>query len=367
MRTIGPVRLATSLTLLLTLTACAVRVGPSQLPPSRYHYNQAIASSWNEQLLLNLARLRYRDTPFFLEISSVLAQYSLTGTGSLSPSIDFGGDDSLGIGATLEYSETPTITFTPLQGSDFVESVLEPISPETLMLLSEAGWSIERLLACCVSALSGLENARAAAGPTPDARPRFEKFRRAASLLRALQVAGNLQLEQVMADGQPRVAVAISTPEDAAGRKQLAEVSELLGTRGAGDRLHWLVVEGDTVAESGEIGMRPRSLLGVLYFLSQGVAVPEADEKAGKVTITRDDGGGPFDWRTLTDGLLQVRWAPEAPTDAFVAVHYRDVWFYIADNDLDSKSTFSLLTLLFALQSANDSGTAPLVTVSSGG
>lgn len=350
------------------VAGCAVQVGPKQLAPARYHYNQAIANSLNEQLLLNLVRLRYRDTPLFLEISSVLAQYSVTGTGSLSPSIDFGGDDSLGLGAELEYTERPTITFTPLQGTDFVKSLLEPIAPTTLMLLSEAGWSLERLLACCVSSVGSFENARTAAGPTADFEPRFEEFRRVARALHAGQQSGRLRLTEVSADKQTRVALVVSAPTSDAERQQLAELTELLGsaTSDSVERLQWLITDGVAEAGSGELSLEPRSLLGVLYLLSQGVDVPEADENAGKVVVTRDAAGNRLDWRRLTDGLLRVGWSPSRPADAFVAVAYRGVWFHLPDDDLDSKSTFNLLALLFALQASSTDSKTPLLTVSSG-
>ena len=45
-----------------------------------------------------------------------------------------------------------------------------------------------------------------------------------------------------------------------------------------------------------------------------------------------------------------MRSSTSRPANAFVAVPYRGAWFYIADNDLESKSTFMLLTQLFNLQ-----------------
>ena len=47
---------------LMMLSACASR-GPGRMPPDRFNYNQAIAQSANEQMLLNLVRLRYSEIP----------------------------------------------------------------------------------------------------------------------------------------------------------------------------------------------------------------------------------------------------------------------------------------------------------------
>ena len=62
------------LLLWLLLPACT-RFGPKGVPGDRFNYNEAIADSTEEQLLLNLIRLRYAETPVFLKVSSVIAQY----------------------------------------------------------------------------------------------------------------------------------------------------------------------------------------------------------------------------------------------------------------------------------------------------
>ena len=47
----------------------------------------------------------------------------------------------------------------------------------------------------------------------------------------------------------------------------------------------------------------------------------------------------------------------------WAAVPYRGWWFYIADDDQTSKTTFSLLNLLFSLQSSSGEGKSPLLTI----
>ena len=51
------------------------------------------------------------------------------------------------------------------------------------------------------------------------------------------------------------------------------------------------------------------------------------------------------------------------PSEAAMAIYYRDSWFYINDSDLQSKSTFSLLAQIFSLQSGNAKDKAPLLTL----
>ena len=61
--------------LAVALCGCA-KMGPGKIPSARINYCEAIVRSANEQLLLNLVRLRYRDVPLFLDLGSVVTQYS---------------------------------------------------------------------------------------------------------------------------------------------------------------------------------------------------------------------------------------------------------------------------------------------------
>ena len=51
--------------------------GPRALQATHPQYNHAISRSLDEQFLLNLVRLKYRDNPFFLEVSSITTQQTL--------------------------------------------------------------------------------------------------------------------------------------------------------------------------------------------------------------------------------------------------------------------------------------------------
>lgn len=112
-----------------------------------------------------------------------------------------------------------------------------------------------------------------------------------------------------------------------------------------------------------EVGVRCRSLLGVLYFLSTSVETPAPDVEAGLVTVTKDDQGRPFDWSRVTDKVMAVHSQKEPPKGAYLAVQHQDWWFYIADDDQSSKATFSLLNILFSLQSEGGKGRSPLLTL----
>jgi hypothetical protein len=87
-----------------------------------------------------------------------------------------------------------------------------------------------------------------------------------------------------------------------------------------------------------------------MFYLSKGIAIPQQDIDKGAVHITQDDDGKLFDWHLVTENLFTVESSSSKPNDAFVAVQYRNSWFYIRDNDVISKDTFTMFEMLLALR-----------------
>ena len=345
---------------LLVLTGCSAQLGPRTIPASRFDYSEALARSWDEQLLLNLVRLRYRDTPLFLEVGSIVTHYSLganVGTGA-QINVGAGTTRAYNLGPGASYTEDPTVTYGPLQGADFVARLLTPVAPSNLLLFSQSGWSVERLLLCCVQRVNNLRNAVGASGPTPDYVPTYESFQHMAQLLRKLQVAGLLEVE--LGADQSLVLQLASAP-DGPLAAEVAEVRKLLDLpEGVGT---FRITSALKRKQPDEIAVTGRSLLAVLFFLSQAVEVPERHETEGRVTVTRTASGERFDWAAATGHLLQVHSAASEPPNAAVRVRYRGYWYYIADTDLSSKTTFSLLTYLYSLKAGSHDLKEPVLTL----
>ena len=152
----------------LFLSGCA-QLGPDLVKAGRNDYNVVLRQTEDEETLLNLVRVRYGDRPLFLDVSSVSTSFTW-GQGATANSTFFPGGSrgaSVGIQGNLDYSERPTITYTPLSGADFVKSVLTPADLDTLVLLSNGGWSMDRLLRIMANRMNGLHNAPRASGPRP--------------------------------------------------------------------------------------------------------------------------------------------------------------------------------------------------------
>ena len=354
----------------LCLGAGCQNFGPRSLQITHPQYNHAISRSLDEQFLLNLVRLKYRDNPFFLEVSSVTTQQTIEQEMSAFAGI-IPGRSTLSSGAGLIYKQTPTISYTPLRGDQFLKQILSPIPMEAVLILVQSGWSVERVMSICVERVNDLDNAGNASGPTPAREPRYKEFHEMVGILRELQLADAIELGAApcLADengelrpGKDLVLRIRPKPELAA---RIVRLKELLGVPGAGDLLRLTTDFLNRPANS--LAVRTRSMMGVLFYLSHNTQVPAADEQGGLVTITKSAGGGRFDWNLVTGNLLKVDSAAQRPPGSFVAVQHRGAWFYIRNNDLESKSSFMLISQLFNLQAGQIKTVAPALTIGVGG
>jgi len=340
---------------IIAIASGCTSLGPKMVRWERTEYNLAIQETEDVQLLLNLVRLKYRDTPIFLELSSISSQSSLEtgiGTGELAevtrPQVTWK------LGPTLSFSTQPTITYTPFQGEKFAEQLLAPMEIETLVLLYRSGWPLKRVLKLGVQRLNRVENAVRASGPTPGRAPDYETFIRVVDLMAQLNHDRLLDIVYESATAENQAArITLQVEPLAFTMPETRELWKLLGL--VPERKHYpvtyQVVEHDAEAGLDHLEVETRSLLGLMFFLSQAVEAPEEDVEAGRIKVTQTGEGAVFDWERVMGELFRIESSPSRPDSAAVSVEYRGHWFYIDDTDLSSKSTFSLLTQLVALQS----------------
>src|SRR5580704_19210244 len=97
--------------LCIGLPGCA-GIGPNRLERDLLPYASAISDSQKRQILLNIVRLRYGDTPTFLSVNQVLASYTLEQRGELGLNLFPNareGNAGTGLGE-VTLSDRPTIT-----------------------------------------------------------------------------------------------------------------------------------------------------------------------------------------------------------------------------------------------------------------
>lgn len=344
------------------LLSCAlgscIYTGPSTVRVDRSLYSAAIQQTNKEQLLLNLVRLRYMDIPHFLQVASVTTSFSFE-TSGLAAGVLHADPNTASIAIGGGVKESPTVTYAPLQGEQFVRQLMEPIDLSTILLLSHSGWSIERVFRICLQSLGGIPNAPSASGPTPKRPPKFKEFLRVVRLLRSLQRKRVLALVR-QAEG-PQQYFALRLAPAGVDSGEMRELTSILNLTPG--RSSYRLIPNSEQRGPDSIGIETRSLLSGLFYLSHGTNVPPADEASGILRVTIDESGNPFDWRSLFGDFLQIRVSDDPPEGAAVSALYRGRWFFISDADFESKSTFGLLGLLFSLSAGDVRGVTPALTI----
>src|SRR5262245_24673243 len=115
------------------------------------------------------------------------------------------------------------------------------------------------------------------------------------------------------------------------------------------------VIEGAAQRGSGELTIETRSPLGIMQGLVQGT-------RAGN---DPDDGASDSRVSPETEPWLTIHNSDTPVANAYVQVRRGGRWYSIADSDLRSKRTFSLLAYLSSLRASDIAASAPVVTVPS--
>ena len=336
-------------------------VGPKAINAGRSDYNIAIQQTGNEQMLLNLVRLKYRDTPFFMEVASVSTNFNFRSSAAASATLPESASKSYGLSGSVAYTENPTVTYTPLQGDKFVSQLMSPVDLNTILLLYHSGWSIERIFRVCIQSINGIKNMPSASGPTPVYEPMYREFFEVTKLLRYLQKHDKLKMGKSMKGPNAQPCVELRFTEEGAVTDEADKLRKLLALDN--DRRSFPITTQVGNGSKNTLAVVTRSLMAGMFYLSQGVSVPDSDEQAGRVTVTKTKNGERFNWQQAMEKLITVESSKKPPQNAYAAVYYRGHWFYIDDSNLTSKSTFSLLMQLFALQAGEIKSTAPVLTL----
>lgn len=405
----------------LALLSGGCTFGPKALPSDRIRYNEAIKTSTEEQLLLNIVRLRYTDTPSSLAVNQLADQYEITRNLGLTPFFTsaaagqaFGGYRGAVLPqAALTSVTRPTLTYSPQDDQDFTRRLFTPLSLEATASLSKTTWPISTVFRLWLENLNWVPNAETASGPTPRDPPEYAEFLAGVQALQRLTdrklatvyideeddpvgddlpsekitaraaveaAKGGFEYRKVEKTGNWRVVRKKQTPtlriaEAAKDDPDFQTVCRSFRLDPAKTSFVFTVqkvdpfLKGEPKAGLDKLDLETRSLLQVLFFVANGVELPPAHVSSGIAPLTMGPGGQVFDWDQVLGGLFKVCWADgKKPPCAHVAVRYKGYWFYIDERDRDTKATFALLVELSRLQLSTDKGgAAPILTLPIGG
>ncbi|MFZ0052131.1 MAG: hypothetical protein WAK96_10175, partial [Desulfobaccales bacterium] len=165
------------LLIVLASAGCSYIMPPQKIPMDRRNYLDAVSTSWKEQLLNNLVKLRYGDTLTCLEMTSVTTSYELDAgltanypvawnplhTTNPSQSWSTGWRNTVTLGGSAGYQDKPSITYVPMKGDELARTMLDPIPPSKFLQSIQAGWPSAYVLSCCLKSINDLGN-RSASG-----------------------------------------------------------------------------------------------------------------------------------------------------------------------------------------------------------
>jgi hypothetical protein len=113
------------------------------------------------------------------------------------------------------------------------------------------------------------------------------------------------------------------------------------------------------IAEHGQVAVLTRSMLGALSQLAIQINVPPDDVTQHRTMPTVGNVG--LEHRPV----VIIHSGSEAPAETFTSVRYRQSWFWIADDDFDSKLAFTILQILLAI-SRTENTPGAILTIPAG-
>ena len=392
--------------LLIATTGCGLQ---ARIIQSRHwDLNETIRDTTNEQLLLNLVRLRFDETPYFLQLSSITTNFSASASLGASGSFPQGPADNVyGLDTGLSYSESPSVTWAIPDSREFLGRFYAPIGAHQLTLLAQSGFDLVEVFRVGVQKMNLLRNRefRIRDGEfRPDS---YADFLEALDLMEALRKEGvidfayslmanyggvTVPISQIdtrgVAEGLPYSLLYLSRAPGMATPYQVSKPLFLRFTKESdrdprAQRLRQLLklrpdlysfpitdtvdvspegiraVDGklaqvfDPDAKMAHIGLTNRSVLDILRFAAASVEVPEEEVASGRAR-RRD---------IELDEYLDVRSSKTAPSNTWLKVPYRGSWYFIPATDLNARTSFTLLSALFASVVGEVPGAKPVLTL----
>ena len=356
------IRRPLALLVILSMAGCG-NIGPGNMSRDRFDYMGTVAESWKSQMLQNLVKLRYGDTPVFLDVGAIVANYSFQRSvtaGGLANIFNSGTvpgvpSGNFSLSAQGVYTDTPTITYVPLQGERFARSMMMPLPVSAVLNVLQGGYPVDFVFRLTVQSVNGVDNRRVALRHVRPADPEFYALLKD---LNRVQASGEVGIRVQKTDSgeklemifRPRIAAAIG--------EAISKVKDILGLDPA--TREFRVVYGAVPANDKEIAVLTRSILEVLTDLSSRIEVPEAHVTEHRTGPTPEADLGP---EGLIPELIRITSSAERPENAFVATPYRGHWFSIDDGDLHSKRLFTFLMFLFTFVETPGTGAAPVLTI----
>lgn len=345
-------------TLALFTTGCLhPKVGPQSLPRDRATYSASLSDSWKEQTLLNIVKVRYVDPPIFVDVGNIVASYTLAQSASAGGKISTEGAASNGtLGGSISFSNTPTITYTPLTGNAYIKGLATPLPVTTVFGAIQNGLPADLILLTSVVSINGLRNQQVSLGGIT---PADADFTRVLELMRNIHDSGAVRIyvKEDAAKQQVSVLALRTTNITPEIQANILELRRLL--RLNPDATELRIVAAPLSSSDTELAVMTRSITGLIQNLAAQVEVPPEDV-ARHYAIPGFETGRDVPGVTP---MIRIHSSKKKPEEVFVSIRYDQTWFWIDKGDLVSKRTFALLMQLFTMAETGPKENLPVVTI----
>jgi hypothetical protein len=348
-------RLLVGAPLSVMMIAGCTSIGPTRLTRDHLDYTRMLSESSKRQTLFNLVRMRFGQPPAFVSINQLVAGYQVQGSAQAGvesfPSASASSFWNLSGG--VQITDRPTFTLSPVTGEQFVQSYLRPFAPAEILPLIQGGMPVDKLFRLTVQSIGPLQNIQPLAGAHRGGSPEFLPT---LQLLRTLQDGGALRVRVRREGNEARAFLLVDIRQVPQLRNQVEAMCSRLSVNPNADEVE--IVYGTVAlrAQGREIPILTRSLLGIMAAIAAEVEVSESDVREGRTLATLRAPGAPTPIVVVSSGH-------EEPGDAYAAVRVADRWYWIADQDFESKITFSVLELLKSIGESGRISSAPVLTI----
>jgi hypothetical protein len=347
--------------LIFLFTSGCQHFGPKSIVADRVPYNEAVASSWKEQMLLNIVRLRYADTMSFEDVSQIVSGYSLNRSVGMDVGLVPGAIPGIASSDRIRslfrfnagFSERPTVTYSPKSGSQFTRQLAAPLRSELVLFMMEAGYPADNIFDLTVQSINGLNNRTVTGGKF---QPADAEFTWLLGILRRAQLSRSVSSRVKLAkdQGDTYLLGLRSFEPDSKLEEDLRRAKQLLGLDE--NEFEFRVIDGTIPGNSKEIAIQTRPVMLVLRDLVPFIEVPD-EHLADGSAVPIDVVGTSEDWP------LMIQCSDQQPCDTFTSVEYRGYWFWVDDRHLASKRTFNYLMFLSAQADRKPDERLPMVTI----
>ena len=401
------VRGIAGLSLIALTSGCALQ---AKIIQSRHwDLNATILETKNEQLLLNLVRLRYDEEPYFLQLSSITTNFSAGASAGVSGTLPENGPNVLGLSGGASYSESPSVTWSIPDSREMLSRFYAPIGTDQLAVLTKSGFNLVNVFRSGTSKMNTLRNREFEIVGGEFQPTGYDEFVEVLEAIDGLRRDGLVDLSYILmssfggptvplsqvdtravADGVPKglyffpraetpgmaTPIVLNKPlfirftleSDKDERAQRVRALLKLdpqsysfpitdtanaspeGLRSEAGRLSTLF---DPDVRLKHIMLNNRSVMEILRFAAASIDVPE--EEVGRGVVRKRD--------VDLHEFLVVRWSKTEPSDAWLKVKYQDKWFYVPATDLNARSAFTLVSALFSSVVGEVPGAKPLLTL----